>query len=246
MNIARRWYGIVLPIALLIGAAPVAAQSDSSTAGRTLVRGHVVTTDKAPLDEAIVTIFGLGAEAHSDSRGQFRFPEVPLGDYMIAVRRIGYAPSVFPISVVAGGDDDFEVELAASANRLEDLTVKGDRYAGLPTRFSEMARRLDQKQSTVFSSNQFSHYPTVQYALRMLLPLRFVASGSGRNCLDLSIENAYPRQTIRGSRGAWVFSGPNDLVPISVLSAIEYIPPENAQSVFPGRRSTCGLAVLWY
>jgi CarboxypepD_reg-like domain/TonB dependent receptor/TonB-dependent Receptor Plug Domain len=93
----------------------------------TLIRGQV--TDKVterPLAGASVEIVGISSAASiSDSNGNYRLSNVPLGRQVLRVSFIGYETSLIPnIDISTGKDVIIQVALSESYNKLEEVLVK--------------------------------------------------------------------------------------------------------------------------
>ena len=74
--------------AVLLTAAPIAAQSTTGT-----VAGTVVGPEGNPVPGASLVIVDTRLEATTDRLGRFRIPLVPSGDQQLNVRFIGLASS---------------------------------------------------------------------------------------------------------------------------------------------------------
>ena len=90
LRVMRRQYHIALAAAILLPAAALGQ-------GTEIVRGRVTGTDHKPIADVTVTITGLATQAmltaRTTDKGIFTalFPNAE-GDYLISVRKIGYAP----------------------------------------------------------------------------------------------------------------------------------------------------------
>lgn len=103
----------VLPL-LALGLAPTGrleAQSDSLA----IVRGIVRTAEGVPIDEVLVRLLadsgGRVAESRTVRTGAFSLPRVPIGQYRLEVRRIGYETRELPLAVERPGTTRFDVSI---------------------------------------------------------------------------------------------------------------------------------------
>lgn len=64
-----------------------------------VIDGIVTDTLLRPLGSADVSVVGIGARVVTSENGRFRMLQVPTGQYLIVVRRIGYAPTSGIITV---------------------------------------------------------------------------------------------------------------------------------------------------
>ena len=119
-----------------IGLAPVGAVSlrGQETGHGVTVRGVVRADDRRAIPGAQVSDHESGLKVSADSSGAFVLPDVPLGDRIIDVRRIGFGAQHFPITLVAGRNRNVELILPPLAQLLPDVNVadelaKPERYA---------------------------------------------------------------------------------------------------------------------
>ena len=123
---------LLLCLALTIAVLPNAA-GQSATAS---LRGVVTDTTEAVVPGAEVVITSIGtAQRHverADSRGEFSFQELYIGDYRVEVRSPGFAPWVNShIHLDVGNQSQIAVQLAPASDR---QTVEvSDEAAGLET-----------------------------------------------------------------------------------------------------------------
>jgi iron complex outermembrane receptor protein len=99
---------------------------------RGTVEGVVTSADGArPVADAMVTIFGLGRQASSDSAGRFHLAGVPYGSQRVEVRAIGYQPSAQAITVVPGDVARAEFSLKRAVVNLPEVVVSSSREVQL-------------------------------------------------------------------------------------------------------------------
>src|SRR5690606_22244122 len=93
-----------------------------------VITGTVVDArDGSPIVEARVQIVGLTRATITDSRGNYRFADVPSGTHLLVTRQIGYAPDTARVSIEAGQRLALETRLREAAIVLDPLTVSGTR-----------------------------------------------------------------------------------------------------------------------
>lgn len=90
-----RWF----TVGLLAAIAPARAQSTRPTAA---IDGVVTDTLLAPLADATVSLLGSTVRVVTKTNGRFRIVDLPPGEYVLFVRRIGYAASSSTIELTAG------------------------------------------------------------------------------------------------------------------------------------------------
>lgn len=125
VSIKRRF---ALAALLLAIAVPIAAatQAPASPAG------VVEDPSGRPLADATVRLSAMNSDAvfetRTDSSGNFQFPDVPAGDYLIAARSPGFSSQRQRIHL-AGGAMTFSMRMAVGTLR-ETITVRGGGHDG--------------------------------------------------------------------------------------------------------------------
>ena len=103
---------------------PTGASAQVST--QATVTGRVTSRAGEPIAGAQIELEGLSGSASSDSLGRFRLTSIPPGTYILAARRLGYAPTRQPISLRDGETAAVTIVLAETALRLETVRVTAD------------------------------------------------------------------------------------------------------------------------
>lgn len=114
---------------------------DSTVVATASLTGSVLTdTVGTPLDNAEVTLTDLERRVTTDRRGRFRLSEIPPGEHLVSIRRVGYAPFIAPMVF----EPHRAIEQRILLNRaptLASVTVTADARAdGLPADFDERRR----------------------------------------------------------------------------------------------------------
>lgn len=105
-----------------------AVREATTDASRFSVLDGVVTDSLLrPLNSADVTVVGTGARVVTGENGRFRMLQVPPGQYLLIVRRIGYAPTSGMIEVPARDTLRLSYVLDRSSNILDTVQVRGTR-----------------------------------------------------------------------------------------------------------------------
>jgi hypothetical protein len=118
------------------------AQADSSAQ----LRGRVTTRMEIPLPLAEVTVLGTEPKTvMTDSAGRFLVRELPVGQHVVRVRRVGFKPQYLSATLVAGEAREFNIILEAGAYELPEVKVtarlaKPIEYAWT-TKYDEFFRR---------------------------------------------------------------------------------------------------------
>ncbi|MBY0489214.1 MAG: carboxypeptidase regulatory-like domain-containing protein [Gemmatimonadaceae bacterium] len=97
--------------------------------GFAVIDGVVTDTLLTPLDNADVTVIGTAAKVITGENGRFRMMQVPSGQYLIVVRRIGFAPTSGIIEVPAGDTVRLAYALVRSGMLLDTVRVREQRVS---------------------------------------------------------------------------------------------------------------------
>jgi len=92
-----------------------------------VIDGTVTDTLLLPLGAADVSVVGIGARVVTGDNGRFRMLQVPAGQYLLVVRRIGYAPTSGIIDVRPSDTLRLAYTLVRSANLMDTVRVTGRR-----------------------------------------------------------------------------------------------------------------------
>lgn len=111
--------------AIVLGAAAALLWAGGSLAAQPARITGTVTDGTRPLESAIVEIFGRKGTVETGPNGTFTFDSLRSGPYWLRVRRIGYIPATFAITLDRGMTRRYEVQLTATPYELPDLVVSG-------------------------------------------------------------------------------------------------------------------------
>lgn len=85
-------------------------------------------TSQQPLAKVTVTLTSINQNVFTDSVGFFRFLEIPLGTYSVAVSYVGYKTQTkYNIVVNAGNENTLSFELEPSQSQLEEVVIQSSR-----------------------------------------------------------------------------------------------------------------------
>ena len=230
-----------IAVLLATGAVPLAAQG-----GTERITGTVTTDLGQPLPSAQVNIVGTTLGAVTGDDGRFTIPGVLPGTVQLRAARIGYAPQVRAVTVIAGQVTNVVFALSAVPQSLEAVVAVG---------YTNQARRdISGAVSSVGSEAiEDRQVATVQEALRGRIPgVQIAASGEpgeasrvvirGQNFLQTSeplyvVDGLYMRQNPN--------LNPNDIASIEVLKDASAASQYGAQAangvvVITTRRGSAG------
>lgn len=118
------------------------------------ISGIVVTAmDSVRLSGAEIRVDSSPHAATTDAHGAFTLADVPAGQHVVQVRRLGYLPNAVVATVTAGGRTNIVVGLERSAQPLPEVTIHGQRVVDLP-RFTEAVERAARNSGAVFTADQ--------------------------------------------------------------------------------------------
>ncbi len=124
-----------------------------------VIDGLVTDTLLRPLNSADVTVVGTGARVVTSENGRFRMLQVPPGQYLVVVRRIGYAPTSGVIEVPASDTMRLTYALMRSDNMLDTVRVKGER---ITMRMLDFERRRQQAQGQFITQAEIERRASLQ------------------------------------------------------------------------------------
>lgn len=87
----------------------VRAREERAPSGRSLISGVVVDSAGEPVPQAIVSLVGAGRTTMTTGEGGFVFRRLADGDYVVRVRRVGWAPTTHHLRLER--DDERQVTL---------------------------------------------------------------------------------------------------------------------------------------
>ena len=129
------------------------------------IRGTV--SDQAsghPLSEAIVLLEGVEAETRTDDKGMFRLDSIPVGRYILKVRKEGFGEYIIPDLLLQSGKEQIlEIELTVPLYESEEVTISGG-----------VVREVNRISTRVFTVEE-----TKRFAAVYLDPARMASSYPG-------------------------------------------------------------------
>ena len=99
----------------------------ANTARLGVIDGVVTDTTLQPLNAADVTIVGAGLRVVTGANGRFRLVQVPPGQYLLVVRRIGYAPTSGIVEVPVADTLRLSYTLERSTYALDTVRINSRR-----------------------------------------------------------------------------------------------------------------------
>lgn len=177
---------IIFGTTLVLSTLPSSAQKLTQT-----IRGRVIDADsRTKIADATLIILESNPAivGSSDSNGNFKMPNVPVGRQTLKISLLGYEEKLIPnLLIVAGKETVLEIEMRESFTGLKDVVI-----SSRPDK-SRVANEM-----SLVSARSFSVEETKRYAGAINDPARMVASyagvnsdGSGNN--DIIVRGNNPR-----------------------------------------------------
>lgn len=101
----------------------VRAEEDRRMRGSSSILGLVVDTVGNPVDEAEVQLVGADRIAVTRANGGFLFRPLPVGTYLIKVRKLGYQPAMMTLSLQNRDDREILLRVTPLATQLDAMII---------------------------------------------------------------------------------------------------------------------------
>jgi hypothetical protein len=101
----------------------VRANEDKKMRGRGSINGVIVDSAGAPVEEAEVQLVGAGRTAVTRSNGGFMLTGLPLGPYVIRVRKLGYSPNVLHLELQEGEEREVAIKIRSLIRELDAVQI---------------------------------------------------------------------------------------------------------------------------
>lgn len=125
---------------VLLAAAAGALGAQVPAQSRSMVRGSVLDdANDQPIAGATVAIEVLKASVVTDSTGTFRLPALPVGRFIISVRRLGYGPLTAIVQLSGTDTLEYDFALVKQPTNLPEVEVKAP--APVPPKLVEFEQR---------------------------------------------------------------------------------------------------------
>jgi TonB family protein len=212
------------------------------------VRGVVHDSLGGVVNNAHLSIKGSRSQTTSDSTGAFRIADIPPGDAVLEVRRLGYRPTSTVVTIGAGNEGKVDVELAPVPELLAPVQVRpktevyDSRLAGFNERKTKhIGHFVTRDQLDRMSSARFVDAIRVMpgVSMRTLRGGIVTVSIRGARCAPLFYMDGFPAS-----------AGTMDLDMID-LSGVEGIELYGGMSSIPAEFMTvaghegCGVIAVW-
>jgi hypothetical protein len=142
-----RAVALLVATSLALAVRPAAAQS---TKPATLT-GKVTSDIERPLEDAEVRIAGVERSVRSSAAGVYTMDSLSAGQYLVQVRRLGFAPVYFSATLKPGERREIDIELKQLPQKLAAVKVR-DRSGWGPRDEGRLAEFQRRQRATAVSS----------------------------------------------------------------------------------------------
>ena len=221
-----------------------------------MIDGVVTDTNLVPLVSAEVTVLRTTVKISTNNLGKFRFTDVPAGQYLLIVKRLGFRPVSGLIDVPPGDTVRLTYSLERSAQGLAAVNITEKRES---VRMLEFNQRMRQGVGEFFTAEQLEKRAALSVAdiLRYARTMTITPDNTNNGALIALSKReggglnaggaAYcPMQVVVDN--VQMPSGfPMDLLPPpKMISGIEvYAGAATAPLQFAGNDRRCGMILVW-
>lgn len=256
----------VAVLCMSFAATTVAAQQSSSSvrgtradtvrdASKGTIDGIVTDTNLVPLRGAFVSILRTDIRVGTGPNGRFRITKVPAGQYLLIVKRGGFAPTSLVVEVPAADTVRLAHTLTPSPIVLPGITVSEQSVSMKMLDFEHRRRtgigefmgadEIDRKGS-VFATELFRKFPTINVApsgSQSALPEYFALSrreGGSFNLQACPMTVYLDQVPMPTPFNLDLLPSPKNLAGIEVYAGPSTVPPQ-----FSGMNRGCGVILVW-
>lgn len=250
----------------VIGASPLAAQwanpsrTPATVTQRTtgVIDGAVADTMLRPVSFAEVTILRTEIKLQTNSQGRFRFNDVPPGQYLLIVRRIGFRPISSIIQVGTRDTLRLSFIMEPAIQSLDRVVVTEERKS---LRMLEFEQRRQQGWGFFLTGEQIEkrNLPVAADYLRLAPSISLAPTPNASGIPDLVAISKREGGSIFGDgAGACAMQIVIDNVPMPPRFPLELLPtpkeiagievydgPATVPPQFNGLDRRCGMVLIW-
>ncbi len=215
-----------------------------------MIDGVVSDTSMRPLESAEIAILGTPVRVFTGSSGRFQIRGVPIGQYLVIVRRLGYRPTS---ALLAVGDDTLRLSytLTPTPPLLEGMRIV---ETSVGVRELEFLHRARAGEGTFITREQIEARGAIFVSdlLRPVLAVDLKPTGLGGH---VAVNR---RGAISLSSGSCPFRVFLDEIPLPSPVDIDLLPPPETLmgiEIYPGPATTpprynsygggCGIILIW-
>lgn len=225
--------------------------------GYAVIDGVVTDTLLNPLDNADVTVIGTSAKILTGENGRFRMMQVPAGQYLLVVRRIGFSPTSGIIEVPAGDTVRLSYALVRSGMLLDTIRVREQRVSLRMLEFEQrrklgtgqfVTRDMLERRGSMYAKDFLRNLSGVivspltgdQFAGTVALSKREGGSVFGDGAGACAMQVLLDGIILPRNFNLDLLPPPKQIAGIEVYSGAATVPPQ-----FGGPDRRCGVIAVW-
>ncbi|WP_419164578.1 carboxypeptidase regulatory-like domain-containing protein [Candidatus Palauibacter sp.] len=208
--------------------------------------GHLYdASTEAPVVTAAVSVLGRPAVVDTDRQGRFILADVPPGERVLRVRRIGYAPLSRTIAVPGGFTTEVEIGMVPAPIEMEPLVATATRSRRLEIKGFYERKWWGERTGNGYYITQDYIERWRPYSIASLVMMTVPGVGSGlRNRRHaIGVSSGCPMTVYVDGinrRGTGIGVLPIEVAAIEVYKGLASLPAE-----FGGFANRCGAVVIW-
>lgn len=212
------------------------------------VRGTVRNPYGAPLVDARVRLYGESREVRSNERGEFVLAGVPSGTRLLELRALGFAPRRELVDLVARQEVVVDLPLEEFPTTIDTVRVFGSKPA-LGDQMAGFERRRALSQGVFLDPDEVERRHPLNFSdlVRGISGVEVVSIDGVRAVAMRGMDGAAqcePELVVDGMRVPRYESNIDDLIPASIVRAIE-VYPRRIQAPAEYQSLTCGTLIVW-
>lgn len=232
-------------------------QAAARQTGFAVIDGVVTDTLLNPLENADVTVIGTSAKIITGENGRFRMMQVPAGQYLLVVRRIGFAPTSGIIEVPAGDTVRLSYALVRSGMLLDTIRVREQRVSLRMLEFEQrrkagvgqfVTRDMLERRGSMYAKDFLRNLSSVivsplsgdQFAGTVALSKREGGSVFGDGAGACAMQVLLDGIILPRNFNLDLLPPPKQIAGIEVYSGAASVPPQ-----FGGADRRCGVIAVW-
>lgn len=216
-----------------------------SPPSRATIDGSVTDSSLAPLGGATITLLGSPIAATTAESGRFRVTALPAGEYVILVRRLGYASASASLHL---GEGDTLRPAFALRRAVAALDTMRTSATSAPTRLGEFEERRARQVGHFITQDEIEKRGPISIAdmLRSVLSVGISEGGARRMAYSLRAPGRCPFQVFVDGQ---VFSERGDLTtapaPKEIAGVEIYSGPATIPLEYKRHDTMCGVILIW-
>lgn len=212
------------------------------------IRGTVRDPYDAPIGGVRIRLWGAVRETRSNAQGEFVLAGLPTGTRMLELRAIGFAPRRELVDVRTHRDVVVDLPLEEFPTTIDTVRVFGSANGG-DDRLAGFVRRQALGQGVFLDPEAVERRQPLSFTdlLRGISGVEIGHVRGARTALMRSpdgISSCEPELVVDGMRMPRYDSSLDDLIPASVVRAVE-VYPRRVQAPAEYQSLSCGTVVIW-